>query len=241
MAPKLSSSAPMRTLLLRWFSPNTLHFMKLDVHFMGVSLRDAVTSWKMRPVKPSARFLNVGCGRLGLKSPDWCNVDGWPGDGVDHVCDLRGELPFSPERFDGIFAEHVFEHLRSEDAAAFLRECLRLLRSGSVLRLSVPDGELFIKNYSTDRAWMLEQLKSREWLDLRASSELTPMAMLNEVFRQANEHQFCYDYETLALCLLEAGFASVERVAFRQGGLPGLLIDAASRKVESLYVEARKA
>jgi hypothetical protein len=66
------------------------------------------------------------------------------------------------------------------------------------------------------------------------------MAVVNEVFRQGYEHQDCYDYETLAGLLNDAGFVDVQRACFGEGRLPELLIDQDARRFESLYVKATR-
>ena len=68
----------------------------------------------------------------------------------------------------------------------------------------------------------------------------TRMEVMNELFRQGYDHQYIYDYETLALRLTEAGFVGVTRADFGRGQLPELLVDQAARRFESLYVEARR-
>jgi predicted SAM-dependent methyltransferase len=107
-----------------------------------------------------------------------------------------------------------------------------MMKSGGVLRVAVPDGELYLRNYFADRSWMLER---------RRRQFRTPMEVLNEVARQTHQHHYMYDYETLSLWLREAGFSSVVRVSFRQGRGPSeLLIDSEKRAFESLYVEATR-
>jgi len=66
---------------------------------------------------------------------------------------------------------------------------------------------------------------------------VTPMISVNRIFRD-HGHQFIWDYETLRLALLRAGFANVKKRAFGEGADPKLLRDTPSRQVESLYVEA---
>lgn len=47
-----------------------------------------------------------------------------------------------------VYASHVLEHLyRLDEAPRFLRECKRLLQSGGVLRLAVPDLRVYISQY----------------------------------------------------------------------------------------------
>lgn len=231
----------MKELLLRYFSRGSLYFMKFDLYFLTLRARNFLFMKRTRRVKPQSRFLNVGCGPAGVDSKDWCNLDGFRATGVDYLCDLRRNLPFPNDRFEGVYSEHFFEHLHAEEEAPrFLRESYRILCSGGIIRLSVPDGELYLRKYLEDRDWMLKEIAGREWVPRRPSGRRTPMETVNEVFRQQFQHQFCYDYETMELVLLEAGFTDIRRVDFGAGQRSELLIDKASRRSESLYVEARK-
>lgn len=227
--------------LLRFFSRNSLYFVRVDLHFLFLRARNLLLFKAPRRTKPQARWLNVGCGECGIRSADWFNIDSWLAAGVDFACDLRRPLPFEDGRFQGIYAEHFFEHLHPDDGRRFLTECFRLLRPRGVLRLSVPDGELYLRKYVADPSWLVCQIDCREWLrgNLQGSQR-TGMSMVNEIFRQGYEHQYCYDYETLSLCLSEAGFARVSRVDFRSGDCKELQIDLPSRREESLYVEAHR-
>lgn len=50
-------------------------------------------------------------------------------------------LPFPENQFSFAFSEHVFEHFRFDVACDLLRECHRVLDSGGVLRVVVPDAD----------------------------------------------------------------------------------------------------
>ena len=63
------------------------------------------------------------------------------------------------------------------------------------------------------------------------------MEAVNSYFRQRYEHQFLYDWETMAKMLKRAGFGEVQRSAYGASAHP-LAIDGASYEWESLYVEA---
>ena len=89
--------------------------------------------------------LNCGCGRHAR--PDWTNVDfraQAPGV-IEH--DLRQGLAFADGHFDCVYSAHLLEHLPRHGAGAFLRECLRVLRPGGLLRLVVPDLESGARRY----------------------------------------------------------------------------------------------
>ncbi|MCM0753974.1 methyltransferase domain-containing protein [Desulfovibrio aminophilus] len=92
-----------------------------------------------------ARMLNLGCGRR--FHPDWVNVDfRSSGPGV-LACDLSRGLCFADQSFDVVYHSHVLEHFPKPQAPGFLRECLRVLRPGGVLRCAVPDLETIARLY----------------------------------------------------------------------------------------------
>jgi predicted SAM-dependent methyltransferase len=158
------------------------------------------------------------------------NVDLLPDHSVDLTCNAGRCLPFESDRFAGIFVEHFLEHLPWRQRDAFLAECIRVLKPGGILRISVPDGGLYLAAYHDDPSWLMGQRDQCR----------TPMEVVNQVFRQGYEHQFCYDYETLCLYLQRAGFSEVQRQSFRKGSVPEMLLDRNERRTESLYVEGAK-
>jgi len=50
-------------------------------------------------------------------------------------------LPFSSNRFNGIFSEHALEHLYPDEAFNLLNEIYRCLKIRGTLRLSLPNTE----------------------------------------------------------------------------------------------------
>ncbi len=91
------------------------------------------------------RFLNLGCGRI--FNPDWINVD-FESSGPDVLpYDLRLGLPFPDESMELVYHSHVLEHFSKRRGEFLLRECLRVLRPGGLLRLAVPDLENITRAY----------------------------------------------------------------------------------------------
>jgi SAM-dependent methyltransferase len=66
----------------------------------------------------------------------------WSADIVIH--DLRKPLPFPDNSFCAVYGSHVLEHLYLEQAKRLLKECLRVLQPGGVLRLVVPDLQAIV-------------------------------------------------------------------------------------------------
>lgn len=186
-------------------------------------------------VRPGS-YVNLGCGPNIDKG--FVNVDsGWV-PGLNICCDITRGLPFPDNSVGGIFSEHCLEHLSLEDGRALLRECRRVLAPKSVIRIIVPDIELYIRAYSKhlDGA---EVAFPNEYFTNR-SNVSQPVALINELF-YGSGHRFIYDFQVLSELLKEAGFGEVQKRSFGTGADEKLLIDSPGRRSESLYVEARKA
>jgi predicted SAM-dependent methyltransferase len=188
------------------------------------------------------QLINLGCGRSG--KPGWINLDVAPAPGVTCTFDCRRQLPFADHTARGIYTEHFFEHIDyTEEAPHFLSECRRVLKAGGVLRIVVPDAEKYVRAYC-DPGWeAMSRVRglSEDRFDRFAECRYnTKMELLNEVFRQAYEHKFAYDFATLEFILLKYGFSRVVRQAYDCSLLEEFRIDQERRKSESLYVEAVK-
>lgn len=180
-------------------------------------------------------YLNLGCGKT--PAPGFCNLDYYWHPGIDVCWDVTRGLPFEDGYFGGGFSEHMLEHVDFDRALALLKECRRVLRPGGLLRLVVPDGELYLALYAAHLDGQPVQLPYAE--DDRASfAFVTPMVSVNRIFR-FHGHRFIWDYETLRLALLHAGFSEVWKSRFGESEDRRLLCEQERRAVESLYVEAR--
>ena len=93
------------------------------------------------------RLLNLGCGSRYRVDLGWTNVDfkGVPGAVVEH--NLAGGIPFRDQTFDVVYHSHLLEHLTRNDAERLMRECVRVLKSGGVCRVAVPNMEDICRQY----------------------------------------------------------------------------------------------
>ena len=64
-------------------------------------------------------------------------IVGW--ENYDIEVDMRKRLPFEDNSIDFIMTEHAVEHLYQHDVYKFFVECMRVLKSGGVLRVVIPD------------------------------------------------------------------------------------------------------
>ncbi|MFN8496854.1 MAG: methyltransferase domain-containing protein [Anaerolineae bacterium] len=90
-------------------------------------------------------MVNLGCGRR--YHPDWVNIDivsSGPGV-IAH--DITTGIPLANESCRVVYHAHVLEHLRANEAFAFVRDCYRVLGPGGVIRVAVPDLERICRTY----------------------------------------------------------------------------------------------
>jgi predicted SAM-dependent methyltransferase len=76
-------------------------------------------------------------GSAGTSFPGWVSTD-YP---LINLLDEKTWAAFiQPGSLDAIMAEHVWEHLTSQDAITAAKTCFKFLKPGGYLRVAVPDG-----------------------------------------------------------------------------------------------------
>ena len=93
-----------------------------------------------------AKYINLACGSVFIDSPVWANFDFVAASGVKQA-DLLGRLPLSDSSAQLIYSSHFLEHIPKPQVESFLRECLRVLQPGGVIRLALPDLENMARTY----------------------------------------------------------------------------------------------
>jgi predicted SAM-dependent methyltransferase len=181
-------------------------------------------------------LVNVACGPNALSG--FVNLDLFPtANGVVRF-DCRLRLPFANGAVDGIRVEHFVEHLDvREELPALLRDAVRVLRPGGVLRIIVPDAGRYLHAYCTQD---LSGFRALGFSEPFPEDLPTRMDIVNHVFHQWHEHRWAYDFDTLADRLRRAGFSHIEQSAFQQCRDPRLAQDAPNHAPYSLYVDAVK-
>lgn len=92
------------------------------------------------------RYLHIGCGNVILPKP-FENLDARDGEGVDHLGEAY-PLDFADETFDLVYSSHVLEHFKRQDTQKVVKEWVRVLKPGGVIRLSVPSIDRLIEIYT---------------------------------------------------------------------------------------------
>ena len=181
-------------------------------------------------------YLNIGCGPH--PHLDFINLDYWWNPKVEICWDVTKGIPLHDQSLRGIFTEHCFEHLPLNAMPKVLSECYRVLRPQGRIRISMPDGEVYLTRYSA-----IIQGKASLKLPLAETHSFqghySPILSVNRIFRD-DGHLFIYDFAFLSQLLIAAGFERIQRTSFRSGEDPHLLIDREERVSTSFYVEAAR-
>jgi predicted SAM-dependent methyltransferase len=153
------------------------------------------------------RKLQLGAGEHPHES--WLNTD-LHGYGRDDLVflDVRKPFPLPDSSFDVVYSEHMLEHLTYAEGQRCLRECLRVLKPGGVVRVATPSLEKVASLYEGGELqeryvrWAVETLEPE-------TDAALPGVAINNFFRSWG-HRFIYDPQTLRHALTEAGFVDVE-------------------------------
>ena len=181
-------------------------------------------------VNPKIKLLHLGCGNLIFA--EWVNADFfvfrfWRKPKSLWMLDLRYPLKCEDNYWDGIFTQHVLEHLYPNSAFNLLEELLRTLKSKHWVRICVPDLSKYVAYYIGEPS----HKKFYRW---------TTGAEAIWALTQNWGHRSVWDSQLLTLALRQVGFVNVREVGFGQGTDERLIKDSEERKCESLYVEAQK-
>lgn len=191
--------------------------------------------------------LNLGCGLLA--PPGWVNVDGsWnarlaknpilrrtlsklgilpaekssiPWDSTIFIHDVRKPLPFPDGSAAAVYASHVLEHLYFEEGSQLVQESLRVLASGGVLRVVVPDLHAIAREYLGDRPFgplsaEMEALRPADRLNQRllmrwpTPSSPSILYRIYDSWQDFHSHKWMYDSDSLMALFRRVGFVEVK-------------------------------
>ncbi|MBX9945830.1 MAG: hypothetical protein K2Y40_17240 [Reyranella sp.] len=187
-----------------------------------------------RTVPPGA-YLNLGCGPN--IDAAFVNIDYAWRPGLDICCDITRGIPVADGIAGGLYTEHCLEHLSLQDCRFVLSECHRILAPGSILRVVVPDLEIYARAYVRHLDGQAVDLPNEYFVDSTGVGR--PVALFNELFLGSG-HRFIHDHASLSALLAAAGFTDIRRCAFGTGADKRLLIDTPGRAAESLYLETTR-
>lgn len=149
---------------------------------------------------------------------------------------VRG-IPLPSGSVEILYSSHVLEHLDIGEAELFIKEAMRLLCPGGIIRLVVPDLKKLVDLY-------LQSGDANAFVDSTYLCVPRPRAFwekLRFLLVGNRHHQWMYDGASLCAFLEMHGFVDVRIVLPGETMIadPGEL-DLNERVVESVFVEARR-
>jgi len=131
------------------------------------------------------------------------------------------KFPYADASFDYVFSSHLLEHLYPHQTIFCLREIFRVLKSGGVMRVALPDLDKIVHDYDAQHSEsFLEAIFEANQKD------------------DKNKHHWHYNEISLTKLLKEAGFSEICRCNCGKGNCADVaLID---NRPESLFMEAVK-
>ncbi len=182
-------------------------------------------------------YLNLGCGNRIVSR--YINADMFYGfkflreDKLDlqWQLDLRYKLSCNSDIFDGIYSEHTLEHLYPNQAQNLLLELHRVMKSGSIIRITVPDIEKYVDFYSANYKNLdIDRFNEKYCSGCSAIRNIT----------QNYFHVSTWNLQELKKYLKNAGFIDIKRMSYGKTQDERLRLDLESRAYEALYIEAKK-
>jgi predicted SAM-dependent methyltransferase len=137
--------------------------------------------------------LNIGCGKRNF-GKEWIHIDG-SNYGHIHSHDIM-DLPFESNSVDLIYSSHTLEYFDRDEVVEVLRKWRSVLKPNGILRLAVPNFEMYSKLYSEGRITLEHCIGP-----LYGKWEMTGT--------QTVYHRTAYDFVSLKRILEEAGFENV--------------------------------
>ncbi len=175
--------------------------------------------------------LNIGCGLCYTK--EWINIDkAVPTDIRANV--LEG-MPIKDVCCDIIFLSHLLEHFSYNDAQGFLIECNRISKMGAIIRIIVPDLDIFTRKYIEKDKMFYDQPGPHDGFRFKGDTlgDKFMFVVLSE------GHNYCYDFDSLKNLLQKCGFGNIVKSNYGDSQIEGIS-SLDTRPEVSLFVEAQK-
>ena len=215
----------------------------------GIALRNKLviqkpTPWVTNLTGRNKLKLNLGsncevqAGFVNIDFSAGCFNNIPPGSLVEcMVYDLSKGIPADNASTTYIYSSHFFEHIEYFDLKKLISECFRVLESGGVMRIAMPNMPNVVRAYQERDMdffkWAVNEKTEKQY---RAPLEEIKWAdMLSLALYEWGEHKYFYDAEKLHDMLQRAGFTNIKEVDFDP------LLDLQSRYGHTFYISAEKA
>ena len=144
--------------------------------------------------------IEFGCGanpkEAGYKT---CDIRNLPG--IDYVCSAIDIADYCEHNsVNNIFSRHMFEHLTFHDGELHLDACMKILVSGGILRMIMPNMTFHINQWLSKDPAAMDHARAGFWGWQREVAEGEDWDI----------HKSGYDFDTLNELLLRKGFVNIQ-------------------------------
>lgn len=133
----------------------------------------------------------MGCGSIDY--PGFVNVDLRPYPHIHYVRDIEDISIFKSNEFDLVYVSHCLEHVPHPKLKKVLSDWRRVLKTGGILRLAVPDFDTLVKIYEENNR----------------DIELIRLQLMGEQTYEYNFHYVNFTHKSLTDLLYKVGFKEV--------------------------------
>jgi hypothetical protein len=205
---------------------------------------------------PNSKWVQFGCG---LCAPgDWLNFDSSPTLRLQRLPVVGGLVPAGPYgRFphnvrygdivaglpvpehsvELLYCSHVLEHLSLADLRTALRNCRRVLQSGGIFRLVLPDLEFLTSEYVSDPS-PAAAIRFMQGTILGLETRPRGMPAMLRTWLGNSQHLWMWDFKGLAAELESVGFGSIHRASYNDSPVAAFRqVETADRWMNCLGIE----
>lgn len=122
--------------------------LKLELKIIAGKIKRQFSRNSFPKLENGEIYLHLGCGSV--NHPKFINIDGLPASHIHYIRSIDDLSPFKDNTVDLIYASHCLEHFPHAKVPKILTEWFRVLKSGGILRLSVPDFDLILDIYQNN-------------------------------------------------------------------------------------------
>jgi len=142
--------------------------------------------------------LHLGCWHRNI--PGFVNVDLCDMEHIDHKSSIDDLSMFDDGSVSLIYSSHSFEYFNRKEAVKVLKEWGRVLKSGGVLRLAVPDFDSLVKVYQ--KTGEIGKILGPLYGQMDVQTTLGQKTLY---------HRTVYNFNSLSTLLNDNGFGNVRR------------------------------
>ena len=143
--------------------------------------------------------INIGCGQRNF-GKEWIHVDGGDYNHIDSKDILIKEC--ENESVDLIYASHLIEYFDRKEVIPILKRWREVLKPNGILRLAVPNYEIYAKLYAEEKI-LLED-------------SLGPLYGKMEMGNKTIYHKTTYDYSSLKKILQGVGMRNISKYNWKE-------------------------